>query len=43
MQRIATKQSPAANAVERAHIRWIKERGAPKAEEPPQKEPETVD
>jgi len=27
MQRKATKQSPAANASERAHIRWIKERG----------------
>lgn len=27
MQRKATKQSPAANAKERAHIAWIKERG----------------
>ncbi len=27
MQRLATKQSPSANAIERAHIKWIKERG----------------
>ncbi len=27
MQRLATKQSPGANATERAHIKWIKERG----------------
>lgn len=27
MQRLSTKQSPGANAKERAHITWIKERG----------------